>query len=47
MTAAVREIEAKTLLSSSKQPDPWFGLKYTWTKLLSAARAAAHAGGVA
>jgi DNA repair photolyase len=26
---AVREIEAKTLLSSSKQPDPWFGLKYT------------------
>jgi DNA repair photolyase len=27
--AAVREIEAKTLLSSSKRPDPWFGLKYT------------------
>jgi DNA repair photolyase len=26
---AIREIEAKTLLSSSKQPDPWFGLKYT------------------
>jgi DNA repair photolyase len=26
---AVREIEAKTLLSSSKRPDPWFGLKYT------------------
>ncbi len=25
----VREIEAKTLLSSSKQPDPWFGIKYT------------------
>jgi DNA repair photolyase len=25
----VREIEAKTLLSSSKRPDPWFGLKYT------------------
>jgi DNA repair photolyase len=27
--ATVREIEAKTLLSSSKRPDPWFGLKYT------------------
>ncbi len=25
----VREIEAKTLLSSAKQPDPWFGIKYT------------------
>jgi DNA repair photolyase len=25
----IREIEAKTLLSSSKRPDPWFGLKYT------------------
>ena len=25
----VREIEAKTLLSSSRQPDPWFGIKYT------------------
>lgn len=25
----VREIEAKTLLASSKRPDPWFGLKYT------------------
>jgi hypothetical protein len=30
MTAAtVREIEAKTLLSSSKRPDPWFGSKFT------------------
>ena len=30
MTAtAVRDVEAKTLLSSSKQPDPWFGIKYT------------------
>lgn len=27
--AAAREIAAKTLLSSAKQPDPWFGLKYT------------------
>jgi DNA repair photolyase len=25
----VREIEAKTLLSSATQPDPWFGIKYT------------------
>jgi DNA repair photolyase len=25
----VRAIEAKSLLSSSKRPDPWFGLKYT------------------
>lgn len=25
----VREIEAKTLLSSARQPDPWFGIKYT------------------
>lgn len=25
----VREIEAKTLLSAAKQPDPWFGIKYT------------------
>ena len=25
----VREIEAKTILSSCKQPDPWFGIKYT------------------
>jgi len=25
----IRDIEAKTLLSSSKRPDPWFGLKYT------------------
>ena len=24
----IREIEAKVLLSSVKQPDPWFGLKY-------------------
>lgn len=24
----IREITAKTLLSSVKQPDPWFGLKY-------------------
>lgn len=28
-TISIREIEAKTLLSSSKRPDPWFGLKYT------------------
>lgn len=26
---AIREIEAKTLLSTSRRPDPWFGLKYT------------------
>ncbi|MBI5030788.1 MAG: radical SAM protein [Chloroflexi bacterium] len=25
----IREITAKTLLSSSKKPDPWFGIKYT------------------
>lgn len=25
----VREIQARVLLSSSKEPDPWFGLKYT------------------
>ena len=25
----VREIEAKTLLSSATRPDPWFGIKYT------------------
>jgi DNA repair photolyase len=25
----VREIEAKTILSSAKRPDPWFGVKYT------------------
>lgn len=25
----IREIQAKTLLSSSKVPDPWFGIKYT------------------
>ncbi|MCU0507444.1 MAG: radical SAM protein [Anaerolineae bacterium] len=25
----VREIEAKTILSSAKHPDPWFGVKYT------------------
>ncbi len=25
----VREIQAKTLLSASKTPDPWFGIKYT------------------
>jgi DNA repair photolyase len=25
----IREIQAKTLLSSAKQPDPWFGIKYT------------------
>lgn len=25
----IREIQAKTLLSSSKQPDEWFGIKYT------------------
>jgi DNA repair photolyase len=25
----VREIQAKTLLSSAKEPDPWFGIKYT------------------
>ncbi len=24
----IKEITAKTLLSSSKQPDPWFGIKY-------------------
>jgi len=27
--ARVREIQAKTLLSASKSPDPWFGIKYT------------------
>lgn len=25
----IHEVTAKTLLSSSKQPDPWFGIKYT------------------
>ena len=25
----IREIQAKTLLSPVKQPDPWFGLRYT------------------
>jgi DNA repair photolyase len=25
----IKEITAKTLLSSSKHPDPWFGIKYT------------------
>ena len=25
----IREIEAKTLLSAAKTPDPWFGIKYT------------------
>ena len=25
----IQEITAKTLLSSSKRPDPWFGVKYT------------------
>jgi DNA repair photolyase len=25
----IREIQAKTLLSSVKKPDPWFGIKYT------------------
>ncbi len=25
----IHEITAKTLLSSSKRPDPWFGIKYT------------------
>ncbi len=25
----IKEIPAKTILSSSKQPDPWFGIKYT------------------
>jgi DNA repair photolyase len=25
----VREIQAKTLLSGSKHPDPWFGIKYS------------------
>ena len=25
----VRDIEAKTILSSAKNPDPWFGIKYT------------------
>ena len=27
--AMIREIEARTLLSSAKHPDPWFGIKYT------------------
>jgi len=27
--AVIREIEAKTLLSAAKTPDPWFGIKYT------------------
>jgi DNA repair photolyase len=25
----IHEVTAKTLLSSAKQPDPWFGIKYT------------------
>jgi len=25
----IHEVTARTLLSSSKQPDPWFGIKYT------------------
>ncbi|CAG0926421.1 hypothetical protein TFLX_00073 [Thermoflexales bacterium] len=25
----IREVTAKTLLSSAKRPDPWFGIKYT------------------
>lgn len=25
----IKDITAKTLLSSAKQPDPWFGIKYT------------------
>jgi DNA repair photolyase len=25
----IHEVTAKTLLSSSRQPDPWFGIKYT------------------
>jgi DNA repair photolyase len=25
----IREIQAKTLLGATKQPDPWFGIKYT------------------
>src|SRR5512136_941467 len=25
----IKEITAKTLLSSVRQPDPWFGIKYT------------------
>jgi len=25
----IKEITAKTLLSSARQPDPWFGIKYT------------------
>jgi DNA repair photolyase len=25
----IHEVTAKTLLASSKQPDPWFGIKYT------------------
>jgi DNA repair photolyase len=25
----VREIQAKSLLSSTPHPDPWFGIKYT------------------
>jgi len=25
----IKEITAKTLLSSAKQPDPWFGIRYT------------------
>jgi hypothetical protein len=28
-TDMIRDITAKTLLSSSTQPDPWFGIKYT------------------
>lgn len=25
----IHEVTAKTLLSSAKHPDPWFGIKYT------------------
>jgi len=25
----IKDIAAKTLLSSTKRPDPWFGIKYT------------------
>jgi DNA repair photolyase len=29
MNRMIQEITARVLLSTSKQPDPWFGLKYT------------------
>jgi len=29
MICLTKEITAKTLLSSARQPDPWFGIKYT------------------